>query len=151
MTPDSIFMGMLVFMIVIPAGCIAQDHSINNRVSAQCEGMSSNGENVTLNEMQNNSTICAMSNSSFKLHLKENSRTGYQWKIGSSPGLEVVDEGVTWFNGNGTPTTIPGIQGVHSWSIAANGTGIQTIKGVLRRPESSSGFEQLFNLIIIVE
>jgi predicted secreted protein len=87
----------------------------------------------------------------FTLQLGENSRTGYQWQLTSSPGLDVVDGDVRWYNEKGLPTRMPGIKGVHEWNITAKKSGPQTIRAVLQRPERVAGDELVFHLNVIVK
>ena len=143
----------VLLMIIISAGCIGFDQQKSNNISepVQCQIAASSEKIVTINETHSNSKVCAKPGSTITIQLKENSRTGYQWQMTASPGLEIVDEGVRWFDENDLPTTIVGIKAVHEWKISTKEPGIQTIKAILRRPERVTGSESVFNLNVVVE
>lgn len=147
-------LGAVIFMVILLVGCLGlnQQNPKDNVASAKCLGTSVFGENMTVDEMQNNTTICAKLNSSLTIRLNENSRTGNQWHMTASPGLQISDGGVIWYDEKGIPTTaFPGIKGVHEWNVTMINTGVQTVKAILQRPEFITGYEPTFNLTIVVE
>jgi len=101
------------------------------------------GQNVTINETQDGTTICAKPGSSLTLELVDASRTGHQWIMNASPGLQITDEGVTLYHYymNGTPLTEeaaetyngPGMErGIDRWNVSMTNTGVQTINANLQ-------------------
>lgn len=146
--------GAIIFIIVLSVGCLGLDQQKPKNViaSVKCQETSIIGDGMTVDEMQNNSTICVQLNSTFNIRLKENSRTGNQWHMTASHGLQVSDIGVIWYDEKDIPTTVmPGIKGVHEWRITTKESGFQTVKAILRRPEIITGYEPVFNLTIVVE
>jgi predicted secreted protein len=150
--------GMIIAFIIaliwgISAACIAPgDDGFRDMPSpAECGENFDSGSRMIINETYNNSTVCTSADSPFSLRLNENGRTGFQWKITASSGLQVVDEGVSWYDENGTPTRMPGIWGIHQWTIFPKTPGIQRIRAVLQRPEGSTGQEQVFALNVMVK
>ncbi len=107
---------------------------------------------MIINETQNNATICASLNSSLLIQLRDASRTGREWIITSTPGLQISDEGAVWYDEKGVPTNIPGLgKGIHSYIVSMKGNGVQKIKATLQFPgRESSGSEQKFDLTIVV-
>jgi predicted secreted protein len=133
-------------LYIIPAGTFSLFPS-----PAECRENIDSRNRTVINETHNNSTICTSSDGPFSLQLNENSRTGFQWKITAGSGLQVVDEGVSWYDENGAPTRMPGIRGIHQWTIFPKTPGIQRIRAVLQRPEGSTGHEQVFALNVMVK
>lgn len=116
-------------------------------VTGPCSATLVPGQNMTINETQDNAEICAKPGSSLTLELTDFSTTGSKWIINASPGLQITDEGMThyWYDGNGTllfttsGSPYPGRsgaaegQGIDRWNITMTQTGIQTINGNLQR------------------
>ena len=143
---------ILILVSGISAACISPgDDGFGDMPSpAECRKTIGSGDRMIVNETDNTSTICTSPDGPFSLQLNENSRTGFQWKISASSGLQVVDEGVSWYDENGAPTRMPGIRGIHQWTIFPKTPGIQRIRAVLQRPEGSTGHEQVFALNVMV-
>ena len=141
-------------MVILGVGCLGTDqqHPKAGVASVKCSESLISGQNMTINETQNNATICAKLNSSLIIELTDWERTGWEWSVTSSPGLQITDEGTTWYE-NGTPTTISGLgRGIHEWNVTMNDTGVQTIKAILRFPGTDRRRdESTFNLTIVVE
>ncbi len=109
---------------------------------------------MIINETQNNATICAGLNSSLIIHLMDSSRTGREWSVTGSPGLQIVDNGVTWYDEPGVPPESLIEFGIHQWNVTMVNTGIQTVNGVLQFPVGNGPGptnKQTFNLIIVVK
>ncbi len=102
---------------------------------------------MTINETQNNTEICAKLNSSLTLELTDGSLAGDQWIMNASPGIQISDEGMTyyWYAQNGTLIDItnrPGMNvtymgsgmghGVDRWRVTMIQTGLQTITATLQ-------------------
>jgi predicted secreted protein len=146
-----VMISAIFFMIILFTGCVFGDPKPKDMPApTQCQ-KTLELENATVNEMQNASTVCTNMESTFTLRLNENSRTGYQWQVTASPELQVIDDGVSWYDENNLPTRMVGIKGIHEWKITAKKPGIQTIKAILRRPEGVTGSESLFYLNVIVK
>jgi predicted secreted protein len=110
------------------------------------------GQNMTINETQDNAEICAKPGSSLTIELTDASQTGFRWIINASPGLQITNEGLTyyWYYMNGTflttsdaPGRMPVMdnppdmnqvygQGIDRWNVTMTQTGIQTINGNLQ-------------------
>ncbi|WAI01453.1 protease inhibitor I42 family protein [Methanogenium organophilum] len=145
---------LTVMMVTLAVGCLGLDQQYpeENVTSIECLESSGFGGNMTVDEMQNNSTICVKLHESFTIRLNENRRTGYQWYMTASPGLRISDGGVIWYDEDGNPSpTFIGIRGVREWNVTTVNTGVQTISAIHRRPEFISGEEATFNLTIVVE
>jgi predicted secreted protein len=136
-------------LYIIPAGTFSPFHDVT--VPAQCQIAVAPDEMVIINETYNNSTICTFADGAFTLQLNENSRTGYQWQLTASDGLQVIDEGVSWYDEKGLPTRMPGIKGIHEWKIFVNESGVQKIFAILQRPERVTSNEQVFCLNVMVK
>ncbi len=104
------------------------------------------GQNMTINETWNDATIYAKLDSNLTLELGDYSLLGDQWIINASPGLQITDEGMTyyWYALNGTlidVTDVPSSvvnggytgHGVDRWNVTMTNTGIQTINATLQR------------------
>lgn len=143
----------ILLMILITAGCVGfgDERFKDMPAPTQCQNTVDLGGNVTINETYNNSTICTNTDGTFTLQLNENSRTGYQWQLTASDGLQVIDEGVSWYDEKGLPTRMPGIKGIHEWKIFVKESGVQKIFAILQRPEQVTGNEQVFCLNVIVK
>ena len=112
-------------------------------VSAPCPATLVPGQNMTINETQDNAEICAKPGSSLTLELVDASRTGHQWIMNASPGLQITDEGVTFYRYymNGTPLTEEEAEtyngpvmerGIDRWNVTMTHTGVQTINANLQ-------------------
>lgn len=162
-----VIVGAVILMIILVAGCLGSDKQ-NPKAGAgsiQCSESVGSGQNMIINETQSNATICANLNSSLTIRLTDYTRTGLNWAITGTPGLKIIDDGVTlyWFDQNGTPMTAleasnytgPGMQtGENVWDVTMVNTGIQTMKGVLVFPGAPPGApvnDRVFNLTIVVE
>jgi predicted secreted protein len=150
-----LFFYLIIGIFIIFSGCVHPDQNEKfpdpSSAPAQCQKTLESGGDVTVDEMQNASTICTNADTIITLRLKENSRTGLQWQLTASQGLEVIDNGAIWYDENNLPTRMPGIKGVHEWNIRAKKTGIQTIKAILRRSEGVPGSEPVFYLNVMVK
>ena len=73
-------------------------------VVVPCSATLGPGQNMTINETQDNAEICAKPGSSLTLELTDYSLLGQQWIMNASPGLQITDEGMTyyWYDMNGT-------------------------------------------------
>lgn len=142
--------------VLLAAGCLGSDPQQPqlDAASVKCSESLGSAQNMIINETQNNARICFKQNSSLTIELIDASRLGGEWSVTTSPGLQVSDEGVTWYE-NGIPTVVPGAgRGIHKWNVTMVNTGIQTVNGVLQfqggnGPGPSN--KQPFNLIIVVE
>jgi len=106
---------------------------------------------MIINETQNNATICANLNSSLLIQLKDASRTGREWSVTASPGLQITDNGVTWHDEPGLPPVSLIEFGIHQWNVTMRGYGNQAINASLQFPgRESSGSRQRFDLTIVV-
>jgi predicted secreted protein len=145
---------LAVFLVAVTVtGCLGinQDNQ-TYATPAHCTVYQESAQNVIINETWNNATICAGLNSSLTIGLKENSRTGNQWYMSATPGLQVSDTGVIWYDEKGIPDPMkPGINGIHEWTITPEEPGLQKVKAILQRPERSFGSEPTFYLTIVVK
>jgi predicted secreted protein len=151
---ELVMSGVVIFMVLLVVGCLGPDQQPlrADAASIKCSESVMSGQIMTVNETENNATICARLNSSIMIKLSDASRTGYEWSITTSPGLQISDEGVTWYDEIGIPPTSLIEYGVHEWNVTMNSTGIQTIKAILRFPgREITGDEKKFNLTIVVE
>jgi predicted secreted protein len=139
-----------VILIVLVAGCLGSNEQNPNveNASVHCSASLVPGQNMTINETQNNATICAKLNRTFTLELSDASLLGDQWIMNASPGLQITDEGMTyyWYYMNGTLLTtssMPGMNGsmytgpvmghcIDRWNVTMTNTGIQTINATLQ-------------------
>lgn len=148
--------GVVILIVLLGTGCLGSDqqHPQLDAASVKCSELLGSGQNMIINETQNNARICVKQNSSLTIELIDASRLGGEWSVTTSPGLQVSDEGVTWYE-NGIPTIVPGAgRGIHRWNVIMVNTGVQTVNGVLQfqggnGPGSSN--KQPFNLIIVVK
>lgn len=152
----SVLLTVMLFILVVTlaVGCLSLDQQYpeENVTSIECLENSGSVGNMTIDEMQNNATICAKLHESFTMRLNENRRTGYQWYMTASPGLRITDGGVMWYDEDGNPSpAFIGIRGVREWNVTTVDTGVQTISAIHRRSEFISGEEATFNLTIVVE
>jgi predicted secreted protein len=146
--------GAIILLVILGGGCLGTDqqHPKAGVASVKCSESLISGQNMTINETQNNATICAKLNSSLTIRLIDHSRTGWEWFVTASPGLEISDEGVTWYDQVGIPPTSLIEYGIHEWNVTMNDTGVQTIKAILRFPGiDRQRDESTFNLTIVVE
>jgi len=150
--------GAVILMIVSSAGCLGSGAPKVDLSSVKCSESLVPGQNMTINETQNNATICAKLNSSMMIELPDPTRMGGEWTMTASPGLQLTDEGliVQFFDVNGTsvqgPSNGPGIVTyTHAWNVTMTGTGVQTLKGDTQFPGRSSSPVPAFNLTIVVE
>jgi predicted secreted protein len=144
---------ILLMILITTGGCVGfgDERFKDMPAPTECQKTMDLKGNVTINETHNNATICTNAEGAFTLQLNENSRTGYQWQLTASNGLQVIDEGVSWYDETGLPTRMPGIKGIHEWKIFVKESGVQKIKAILQRPERVTGNEQVFWLNVIVK
>ena len=146
-----IVVGAVVFIAVLLAGCLGSGAPKVDLSSIQCSESLGSGQNLTINETQNNAVICAKLNSSLIIELTDMSRTGGEWAVIASPGLQISDEGTTWYE-NGTPTIIPGAGiGIRRWNVTIDDSGLQTVHADPQFAGRSSSPVPAFNLTIVVE
>jgi len=145
--------GAVILIAVFGAGCLKSEKNQTPEAPAQCSESLITGQNMAINETQNNTTICATMNSSVTMHLTDWSRTGGEWIVSATPGLRISDKGTIWNDEKGMPTNIPGLgKGIHTWEVTMNGMGVQKIHAVVAFPgRGSSGPGQTFDVTIIVE
>jgi predicted secreted protein len=145
--------GTVILIAVFGAGCLISEKNQISEVPAQCSESLITGQNMAINETQNNTTICATVNSSVTMRLTDWSRTGGKWIVSATPDLRISDKGIIWYDEKGMPTNIPGLgKGIHTWEVTMNSTGVQKIHAVVTFPgRGSSGPEQTFDVTIIVE
>ena len=120
-------------------------------MSAQCLDLRGSEQDSIINETWNNAIICVNPNTSLVLQLKDSSRTGRQWQITASPGLQFEDRGVTWYDEPGVPPVSLIEFGIHEWKVSIKDTGVQTIKATLQFPgRDVTGKGDVFNLTLVV-
>lgn len=143
--------GAVILIAVFGAGCFMPEKNQTIGAPAQCSESLVTGQNMVINETQNNATICATLNSSVTIRLTDWSRTGGEWIVSPTPGLRISDKGTIWYDEKGMPTNIPGLgKGIHSWEVTMSSTGVQKIHAVLRfLGRENSDSEQSFTLTII--
>ena len=146
-------MGGVILIVLLGAGCLGSDQQQPqlDAASVKCSESLGSAQNMIINETQNNARICVKQNSSLTIELIDASRLGGEWSVTTSPGLQVSDEGVTWYE-NGIPTVVPGAgRGIHKWNVSMNGSGLQKIKAVQKFPgRETSGPGQIFDLTIVI-
>lgn len=144
----------VIFLVILGVGCLGrgQQPGHPDTISVKCPVSLESGQNLIINETQNNATICAGLNSSILIRLPDVSRTGHTWIITESPGLRIYDEGVTWYDEKGTPPISLIEYGIHEWNVTTKETGVQSIKAILRFSGTENiSTERTFNLTIIVK
>jgi inhibitor of cysteine peptidase len=83
----------------------------------------------------------------FLLRLPENPTTGYIWNLDVSSGLQILSDIYEPPTTNGRV----GSGGIHIWRFKAINLGLQTIRGVYKRPwENITGSEQTYSMNIMV-
>jgi predicted secreted protein len=153
--PERVAVALILVMVAVllAAGCLGTDqyHPKTDAIPVQCSESQVLGQDMIVNETQNNAIICASPNSSLTIELIDASRLGGEWSVTTSPGLQVSDEGITWYE-NGIPTVVPGAgRGIHKWNVRMNGSGLQKIKAVQKFPgREPSGSGQMFDLTIVI-
>jgi predicted secreted protein len=155
-----VILGVILFIILLVAGCLGSDqqHPANAAATVRCTETLVPGQNMTISDAQDNATICAKLNSSMRIELPDPTKTGGEWSMTASSGLQVTDEGliVRYFNVSGTSLQVPpGGEGLvtytHAWNVTMTGTGVQTIKGYTRFPAAGRPDpEEKFNLTVVV-
>lgn len=142
--PGMVIAGAVILMVVLSAGCLG---SAVQKPPVPCSVTLVPGQNLTINETQDNAIICAKPGSTFTLELNDSSQVGNQWIINASPGLQIGQEGMTYYfydmNGKFLSTSnspVPDTwawayieRGVDWWNVTMTNTGIQTINGSLQR------------------
>jgi len=144
---------VIILMMMFGAGCLGTDqHPLKTDVApVQCSEYSVAGHDMIINETQNNATICASLNSTVIVQLKDSSRTGREWFVTASPGLQIEDNGVTWYDEPGVPPVSLIEFGIHQWNVTMKDKGVQKIQAVLKFPgREVSGSGQTFDLTIVV-
>ena len=108
-------------------------------------------EQRVLNETNNGATICVKKNSILQMELPDFSRTGGEWRITKTGGIQLSDEGTVWYDENNVPTTIPGLgRGIHTWKIRIAEAGTQKIHAELQYPaRGGSAPERVFDVTCI--
>jgi predicted secreted protein len=135
------------------AGCLGTNphHPTADAAPVTCSASVVPGQNMIINETQNNATICANLNSSLTIKLADSTRNGNTWTMNASPGLLIADHGLTWFREKGTPPSSSIEHGYDEWGVTMNETGIQTINANLRYPgEDMNSSLETDNLTIVV-
>ncbi|MFA4860980.1 hypothetical protein [Methanoregula sp.] len=149
-----ILLGVIILLAILGVGCLGpgQQPGQPNSASVKCPVSLESGQNLIINETQNNATICAGLNSSILIRLPDVSRTGHTWIITGSPGLQIYDEGVTWYDEKGTPPISLIEYGIHEWNVTTKETGVQSIKAILRFSGTENmSTDRMFNMTIIVK
>lgn len=96
------------------------------------------------NETDNGSEVNITRNSEFSIRLEENPTTGYQWNATLSSGLNLLSDE---YRVNDHPQGMVGVGGVHSWTIKAEETGVQTFSAIYARSwENVTGNETAFSM-----
>ena len=151
---DVIILGMVILMVTLAAGCLGpeQRHPKTDAAPVICSESLVSGQNMIVNETQNNATICASPNSSLTIRLADSTRNGNTWTMNASPGLQISDHGLTWFREKGTSPTSSIEHGYDEWGVTTNETGIQTINANLRYlGEDMNSSLETYNLTIVVK
>lgn len=153
--------GTVILLVVLSAGCLG---STVQKPPVSCSVTLVPGQNMTINETQNNAVICAKPGSSLTLEVPDVGLTFREWIINVSPGLQITDEGLTyyWYAMNGTFLTTSNApasdmygvytgHGIHSWNVTMTQTGVQTITGILQPlPPGSTPPQKTLNWTIVV-
>ena len=145
---------MVILMIALAAGCLgtSQRHPIADAAPITCSKALVSGQNMIVNETQNNATICASPNSSLTIRLADSTMSGTTWTMNASPGLQIADHGLTWFREKGSPPTSSIEHGYDEWLATMNEPGIQTIQVSLHRFDDEMGNPlETYNLTIVVK
>ncbi|HII99492.1 MAG TPA: hypothetical protein HA272_09640 [Methanoregula sp.] len=151
-----ILLAVSVCVFIISAGCIDFDRHSDQPMDtiATCSESLISGEDMILNETQNNTIVCLKNGSSFTLQLNERTRVGHAWNLSGSQSLEIRDNGISWFDESGNKTSLragPGKE-VHEWTITAQKIGVISLKGYEKYFSGEiTGNEKVFNLTIVVE
>jgi predicted secreted protein len=140
--PGLVMAGAVIFMVVLVAGCLG---STVQKPLVPCSAKLVPGQNMTINETQDSATICAQPGSSLTLELSDSSPAGNRWIINASPGLQISEEGMTWYwyAMNGTFLSTSNVpfsggpggdwgHGVDRWNVTMTQTGVQTINATLQ-------------------
>ncbi|MGB7787223.1 hypothetical protein [Methanoregula sp.] len=146
--------GMVIFLFILAGACLwtGQQHPKTDTVPVTCSESLVSGQNMIVNETQNNATICAGRNVSVTIRLTDSTRNGHTWNMKASPGLMIADHGLTWFRENGTQTTSFIEHGYDEWLVTTNEPGIQTIQvSLLRLGDEMNNPLETYNLTIVVE
>lgn len=150
-----IFLVVIFFTSILWAGCLgsSQQPPKMDITQIKCSQLLEPGQNLIINETQNNSTICAKRNSMVTIRLNDASRLGNEWVMTATPGLQVSDEGVTWFS---EPDIPPGSlieYGIHEWNVTVKDNGLQSINASLLfyGGKYTQEFVETFNLTIFAE
>jgi predicted secreted protein len=144
--------GAIILLAILAGGCLNPDqyHKDTDTMSTQCSDFRGSEQGMIINETGNNAIICVNPESSLILQLNDSSRTGREWHVVASPGLQIEDKGVTLHDLPGIPPVSIIEYGIHEWNVTLKSTGIQTIKAVLQFPgRENSGTEQTFKVTII--
>jgi predicted secreted protein len=149
-----IILGLVILMVTLTAGCLGtgQRHPEMDTAPVTCSVSLVSGQNMIVNETQNNATICARPNSSLTIRLVDTTMSGTTWKMNASPGLQIADHGLTWFREKGSLPTSSIEHGYDEWGVTTNETGIQTINANLRYlGEDMNSSLETYNLTIVVK
>jgi len=152
--PGIVISGAVILVIIIGAGCLGTNphHPIADAAPVTCSESLVSGQNMIVNETQNNAAICASPNSSLTIRLIDSTRNGHKWTMTASPGLQIADHGLTWFKETGTSPTSFIEHGYDEWLVTMNEPGIQTIQVSLHRLGEEMGNPlEMYNLTIVVK
>jgi len=120
--------------------------------TALCATSHETSYSKVITENDNGKTITVKKGDILYLRLKENTSTGYSWKLSFSKGLSLLK---SQYYPTGSSKIgqrlIIGAAGSHSWEIKAVAKGMQQIKGIYKRSwENETGKEQTFTLNVKV-
>ena len=146
-------MGFVILSIIIGSGCLwaGSQHPKADTAPVTCSESLASGQNMIVNETQNNAKICSGRNVSVTIRLTDSTRNGHTWNMKASPGLLIADHGLTWVRENGTLPTSFIEHGYDEWLVTTNEPGIQTIQVSLHSlGEETENPLETYNLTIVV-